>query len=446
MAAAILAASTTGYMVHSMNGNLITALFLSALLTCPLAYRWANKVSQTPASATTPPTNPSDKPYQKKQSPSGDMATVAAHTSNNDASNKVTGQLSQTNAIDTFGPHGLQIQEIQAILDGIRSGIVVMDTGGRIELTNYAATQILSLQKQDIGKTLLEATHIPELSEVVTKTREGNPTTQEFVLPGSKKVITATSNLLPNSGMIVVVEDVTLVRNLERIRRDFVANVSHELRTPVSVIFANAETLVTHAQDDEWIRPKMIDGIYRNAERLSLLVNDLLQIFTLEDGKIISHPETVLVIDAAQRVSTLLIDELERNKISVQWDMDPNHRAFVDKKALEQILHNYLENSIKHAPPNSQITMASIRKPGQQIEIQVQDCGIGVPKKHQQRIFERFYRADNSRSLQKGGTGLGLSIVKHLAEMNGGKVGYCDRPGGGSIFYLQVPEKPPTPS
>jgi two-component system phosphate regulon sensor histidine kinase PhoR len=221
-------------------------------------------------------------------------------------------------------------------------------------------------------------------------------------------------------------------------RRDFVANVSHELRTPVSVIRANTETLLEGALEDSEFAPKLIDAVHRNAERLTLIINDLLDLSRLEAGSYSLHSGRSCVRTVAERVAESLHEKADAKKSTIIVDLDPELAVMTDEAALFQVLVNYVENAIKYTPEGSTIRMEAHRRKTK-VRTSVRDNGPGIPAEYRNRIFERFFRVDPGRSREMGGTGLGLAIVKHLVEVMGGRVGVSPVEPNGSSFWLDLP-------
>jgi two-component system phosphate regulon sensor histidine kinase PhoR len=235
----------------------------------------------------------------------------------------------------------------------------------------------------------------------------------------------------------VVLDDVTEVRRLERVRKDFVANVSHELRTPISVIKANAETLLEGALDDPAAARRFVEGLYRHAERLGRLVGDLLDISRLESGRREMAVEPVALAEVADEVVESLRGEAEAKGVTITSSLPESLELNADAKALEQVFFNLIDNAIKYSPTGSRVELAAVPE-STAVRVEVRDDGPGVDPKHRERIFERFYRVDPGRSREMGGTGLGLSIVKHLVEAMGGELGLEPRRPRGSVFWFRL--------
>nr|WP_276603245.1 ATP-binding protein [Nannocystis pusilla] len=232
--------------------------------------------------------------------------------------------------------------------------------------------------------------------------------------------------------------DVTEIRRLERVRRDFVANVSHELRTPVSIIRANAETLLDGAIEKPEVARRFLDAQLRSADRLAALVADLLEISRIEAGTYEISPDEIEL----EPIVAHTIDEVERlaqeKHIEITSDVPEDMTVWADEQALEQVLLNLIDNAVKYTPTGGKIVVRA-KKRDDMVRIEVEDNGPGIEARHRARVFERFYRVDKGRSREVGGTGLGLAIVKHLAEAMEGQVGVEPAEPQGSLFWLTLP-------
>jgi two-component system, OmpR family, phosphate regulon sensor histidine kinase PhoR len=249
-------------------------------------------------------------------------------------------------------------------------------------------------------------------------------------------------------GLLAVFVDVTDVRRLESLRRDFVSNASHELRTPVSSILSAAETLRDMAPADPRASLRFVDIIFRNAERLKRLVDDLLELSRIESREFQLRCDVGDAGDAIHHVFSLFRERADKKKIRLVARLAPKLPEVVfDRQALEAVLSNLVDNAVKYCPEGASITVSAGAE-GDHVRISVEDTGPGVESKHLPRLFERFYRVDAGRSREVGGTGLGLSIVKHLVEAMQGSVGVSSVVGQGTTFYftLPLPSPPPPPS
>jgi two-component system phosphate regulon sensor histidine kinase PhoR len=237
--------------------------------------------------------------------------------------------------------------------------------------------------------------------------------------------------------------DITEMRRLEKVRRDFVANVSHELRTPVAVIQANAETLIDGALTDLERGPEFLNAIMRNAQRLARLVSDLLDLSRIESGNFTLEIQPTEVAAAVQRAVESIRELAARKRLTVDAKITDEFQVLADSSAFDQILTNLIVNAVKYTPDDGHVEIraerGAVQSGASTIHIDVCDDGTGIEPRHRARIFERFYRVDPGRSREMGGTGLGLSIVKHLVVAMHGEVYVTDNPTGGSVFRVILP-------
>lgn len=330
----------------------------------------------------------------------------------------------------------LERERLAIVLDSMGEALLAFDEADRITLANAAALELMEVEDSPVGSSLLETIRAPVLAEIVDRARSGEVTQDEFELPTANRPrVLARGAPISTGGSVVVMHDVTEMRRLELVRRDFVANVSHELRTPLSVIRANAETLVGGALNDAARAPGFLEAIERHAERLSNLVADLLDLSRIEAGEY----KLTLGDVAIRQVADRTVDSLARDGgHAVRVEVDEAHRARADVGALEQILWNFVDNAVRYTPTDGAIEVRSVELPTA-LRIEVRDDGPGIEPHHRARIFERFYRVDPGRSRSTGGTGLGLAICKHLAENMGGRVGVDRVEHRGSCFWVELP-------
>jgi two-component system phosphate regulon sensor histidine kinase PhoR len=325
---------------------------------------------------------------------------------------------------------------LASLADGLTDGVIALDGDRRIEMLNDAARRMLGIQSSMIGEPLLELVRVPELRDLIEHERDASA---EVNLPNAPRVLIRAARTYGRAGRVLLLEDVTNVRRLESVRRDFVANVSHELRTPVAVIRANAETLLAGAKDDPQIAPKLIDGLHRNAERLARILADLLDLSRLDAGQYRLELAPVAVRAVTEQSLSAVETQAQQRGILVEVAVPDAISVRADAKALDQILVNLIDNAVKYTRPTGHVWIEA-RELGDFVRIEVRDDGPGIADKHRERVFERFYRADPSRTREAGGTGLGLSIVKHLVESMGGEVGVDANAPRGSIFWLRLPK------
>ncbi|MBL9013916.1 MAG: PAS domain-containing protein [Myxococcales bacterium] len=324
---------------------------------------------------------------------------------------------------------------LSSVAEGITQGVIAVDGEHRIELLNDAARRMLGVQSTPVGELLIEFVRVPAVFELI----EGNDAaTVEIQLPTGRRALLRVANRWGGQGRVLLLEDVTTVRKLENVRRDFVANVSHELRTPVAVIRANAETLLAGAAADPVMGPKLIDGLHRNAERLARIIADLLDLSRLDAGQYRLELARVPVKAITEQALTGVEPQATARGVTIDVQVPDELAVMADPKALDQILVNLLDNAVKYTKATGHVWVAT-KDEGSHVRIEVRDDGPGIADKHRERVFERFYRADSSRSREAGGTGLGLSIVKHLTESMGGSVGVEPGSPSGTTFWLKLP-------
>lgn len=329
-------------------------------------------------------------------------------------------------------------QRLDAILHGMGEGVMVLDTAGTITLVNPALRNQLKLHDEVVGKTLVEVCRHPDLLQAYDQhCSSGGEVVGEVALAGGTTLSTHWVPLGQHQGTVAVFHDISDLKRIETIRRDFVANASHELRTPVAVIKGYAETLLDGSlQDNPERSQQFVTIIASHAERLTHLINDILTLSKLESK------ETVLElfpldVGAMLRKANLLLEEHARQQgIVLSFTAQEGlPKVLADHGRLEQVLLNLLDNAIKYTPSGGSVVIAAERR-DQQVAIKVTDTGIGIPAKDLPRIFERFYRVDEARSREQGGTGLGLAIVKHIIQLHGGEVQVTSEPGKGSTFTV----------
>ncbi|MEI6198189.1 MAG: ATP-binding protein, partial [Verrucomicrobiota bacterium] len=324
-------------------------------------------------------------------------------------------------------------------------GLLLLDGKRRIYLANRAFKNLFSIKTELRGKTIMEALRLHELAELVGRVEtEGQVFDYELKLPEvSGRWLRVNAAVISNSagareGTILVFHDLTRLKQLERTREDFVANVSHELRTPLSLIKGYVETLLDGARDNPEVAERFLKIIERNAERLDLLIQDLLTISALESGRMELNLKPVALHALAEKVFADLQAKAKNKDVSLINDL-PELTADADVNRLEQVLANLVDNAIKYGRAQGSVKVSGQKVANGKVEIFVQDDGPGIPPESLDRVFERFYRVDKARSRDQGGTGLGLSIVKHIVHSHGGEVWAKSEPGKGATFFFTLP-------
>lgn len=357
----------------------------------------------------------------------GDLAEVL-----NDMAGRIAGQVNRLS---------LEKHRLDAIFRGMGEGVMVTDALGKVTLVNPAFCELFGSSEAE-GKLLLEVSRNPDLNAACREvTASGTEKVQELTAAG-KSILVHWVPLLEQEGLagvVAVFHDITDIRTLERVRKDFVANVSHELRTPVAVIQGYAETLLSgDLEADQVRREHFLTIIHRHARRLSSLICDLLTLSELESGVIALVPEAVSLEGAVRHSISLVEQRAQEKGITLHCrELAEVGMVRADRRRLEQVLINLLDNAVKYSQEKGQVTVRADRV-GDMVRIFVEDNGIGIPGKDLPRLFERFYRVDQARSREEGGTGLGLSIVKHLVQAQGGSVSVESTLGKGSVFSFTL--------
>jgi len=325
-------------------------------------------------------------------------------------------------------------EESRTLLEALSDGVVAADRRGIVVETNAAARQLLGYSETEplppLGELFHDRAHRALMREVLTGAAvEGRE------LDLGDRTVVFSARPLADGGTLLVVSDVTDLRRLETIRRDFVANVSHELKTPLTAIAGYAETLAAESLDAQ--ATGFAQTIVENARRMQRLVDELLDLSRIESGAWEPEPRRVDV-DAAARESWRPFAERASSR-DVAFESATNS-SFInsDPEALRQVFTNLFDNALRHTPSGGRIRVTA-QGDGDDTVVRVTDTGTGIPADHLPRIFERFYRVDPSRSRQEGGTGLGLAIVKHLVEAHGGRVEAESELGRGTTILLYFP-------
>ena len=328
---------------------------------------------------------------------------------------------------------------LEATLTQITDGVLIADPDGRIQMTNPAAEKLFGEGKTLIGKSVSVALRHHQLIETWRKCQQSGEVQSDSVeVPFTRKFLQLIA--IPDQhagGAILLIHDLTRLRRLETVRRDFISNVSHELRTPLASLKALTETLQEGALEDPPAARRFLGRIQTEVDALTQMATELLELSRIESGQVPLDLKPIspasLLSSAADRMRT----QAERAGLTIKVDYSgdmPLIRA--DLPRLEQVLVNLIHNAVKFTPPGGEVTLSALPD-GQFVRFLVQDTGPGIPADDLPRIFERFYRVDRSRS--GGGTGLGLSIARHLVEAHGGKIWAESREGDGSTFCFTIP-------
>ncbi len=332
-------------------------------------------------------------------------------------------------------------QRLDAILNGMGEGVMVLDVHGTITLVNPAFRRQFALTGDLLAKSLVEVCRHPDLLQSYDEHRatNGEVLGEVSLNPGNTILSVHWMPLGDRQGSVAVFHDISELKRTEAIRRDFVANVSHELRTPVTVIKGYAETLLDGAIDDTPEHGRhFVSIIAGHAERLSSLINDILALSRLESKGASLNLHPLELCNVFNRAASMLEEHARGKGIRLEVNCPETlPRVMADQGQLEQVLFNLLDNAMKYTPPGGTVTLSSNLE-DQVVAVMVRDTGIGIPQKDLPRIFERFYRVDEARSREQGGTGLGLAIVKHIVQLHGGEISVESEVGKGSCFMVRL--------
>ncbi len=333
--------------------------------------------------------------------------------------------------------HALAADEslLRRLTESLNEGVLAVDAARQVVRINDTARELLGANEP----LPFPVDHLPRevaLREAIEDAFDGEDTeTVEFVVAG--RTLSATARPLGDGGAVLALFDLTRLRRLEAVRRDFVANVSHELRTPLTVIGGFAETL---AEEDVPLesRRQFAERILANTRRMQRIVDDLLDLSRIESGGWVPAPEALDLRAVAAEMVANSRDAAQAKGISLGAEIAPDAaQVFADPTALRQVLGNLVDNAVRHTPKGSVVVFSQAHERG--VVVGVRDTGIGIPAGHLPRIFERFYRVDPGRSREQGGTGLGLAIVKHLVEAHGGRVMAESVAGRGTTITARFP-------
>jgi len=340
----------------------------------------------------------------------------------------------------------LHRSQAQTILESMTEGVAALNPDGRVVWLNASAQRLFGIsQQQAVGKRLTEFLRQPEIDgfirEVLAQRRSAALELHAF----SPREATLRFQAVPCEGgaqdaaAVLVAQDVTEMRRLEAMRREFVANVSHELKAPLTSIKGLVETLLNGALDDPANNQRFVQLINGDVNRLSHLIDDLLELSQIESKASPLRLDAVSVRRLMEEVAAQLRPAFSEHQVTFSNTIPetaPAVRGDVDR--LRQVFVNLLDNAAKFNKPGGRITVAATPQ-GEYLDVTVEDTGVGIPTTDLPRVFERFYRVDKARSRELGGTGLGLAIVKHLVELHQGRVTVRSHPGQGTVFTVSLP-------
>ncbi|MDB6027158.1 MAG: sensor histidine kinase [Verrucomicrobiales bacterium] len=335
----------------------------------------------------------------------------------------------------------------QALFNSMIEGVLLLDAEQKVLLVNESMRRVFNLPADVSGKSVVEILRIADLLALTDRLKkEKNFSDVELQLPGDNAPcfqVTGTlvldrDNLV--QGYLLLLHDITRLKQLENVRQEFVANVSHELRTPLSLIKGFTETLLDGAKDNPEVATPFLQKIDKHADRLIFLIEDLLTISRLESGRVSLNCQELCLAEIVQRAFDDVEARAAEKTISLENKVLETIRVWADADRLHQVLFNLVENAVKYGRQNGRVTIEFKKTAQGDPEVLVADDGVGIPPDSLERIFERFYRVDRARSRDTGGTGLGLSIVKHIVQAHGGEVRVKSDLNKGSVFYFTLPK------
>jgi two-component system phosphate regulon sensor histidine kinase PhoR len=347
-------------------------------------------------------------------------------------------------------------QQLEAVLDSMQDAVVAVDAAGRIQWTNQRMQRLIPGAAGGgagmggsvrVGHALVQTIRDPDVLECVRVALEEKAVTVRAatsLLPGRTYEVNASP--MPEGGAVAVLHDVTRIEEVERTQRDFVANVSHELRTPLTSISGYVETLLDHEPGISPQGREFLGTILKNATRMNRLTEDLLVMARVEAPSGELHPAPVRADALVREAMKAMQGLVQENQAILELGAMTEVQVFADPDAVMQVLGNLIENAIKYGQPRHDvrsrvvISAREVQEPHDAVEFSVRDFGAGIASEHLNRIFERFYRVDKTRSRESGGTGLGLAIARHMVQSQGGTIRAESELGGGSTFLFTLPK------
>ena len=332
----------------------------------------------------------------------------------------------------------------EAILSSMVDGVIATDENGEIMLINPAAREMLFIDEKHVrDKDFIQVVRNYKINELLEKVlKENDIISQEILLQREEEKIlrchfaSITNEENNIKGGVIVFTDITELRRLEQVRKDFVANVSHELKTPLTSIIGYVDTLLENENINKNTKNKFLKIIKDEADRLGILIQDLLNLSKFEDSNPELNPGNIN--NLINKTVSILEEKAGKKNISIKTKMaEDSLQVYMIKEQIEQVMINLIDNAIKYTPEDGEIEIKVLEKENK-VLVEVIDNGIGIPQKDQQRIFQRFYRVDKARSRSMGGTGIGLSIVKHIIKSHDSEINLESESGKGSKFWFYL--------
>lgn len=342
---------------------------------------------------------------------------------------------------------------LEGMISGMREGVIVIENDWHVYASNEVARGLLGNGQMDDQalKTVIADEMVHAAFKGALERSESSETKIEIRVGRDNRVYDlrvaplSFAEAKAQKLAIGIFYDITRLERLEKVRQEFLSNVSHELRTPLTSILAFVETLEDGALEDPENNRRFLNVIRRNAERMHHLIDDILELSSIEAGKVTVRPKLLDLRPLVEEVWSPLVEKAQKRSISFTNDIPADTRVFADPRRLEQILINLLGNAVKFNREGGSVSVSYRKRPGFH-QVRVTDTGEGIAPEHLPRIFERFYRTDTARSRELGGTGLGLAIVKHLARLHHGEVRVESAIGEGSTFTVELSDAVSEPS
>lgn len=347
--------------------------------------------------------------------------------------------IKQENALSTT------VHQRSVLINHLILGIVVVDSEGKIVLTNPAANAMLDIVDRNIGEHYTSVIKSYPILSMIDRVRQNHLAQREEVELWVPHTQIVDVNIVPygqgniNDEILILLYDLTAIRRLEEVRSEFVANASHELRTPVTAIKGFAETLQTGAMENPAIAMKFINIIADESHRLEHIIEDILSLSRIEKQQVAINVTSFDLVAKIQSMSYLFAERLEQKNMQLVLPNSGPIMIETDEQRIENIVTNLIDNAINYSEDNKKITVRT-EDSSRMVRLSIIDQGVGIPPEEQERIFERFYRVDKARSRQTGGTGLGLSIVRHLVKTMNGTISVESKVGQGSTFTVRLPK------
>lgn len=334
----------------------------------------------------------------------------------------------------------------EIVLDNIADGVISAHCNGVIDVFNKACETFFNVKSEDVvGCFFKDTSFCPTLKELFDKVCETKlPIEDEIIIEGLHNRILRISIFpliyptLSCNCVVATIRDITEEKAFEERQRAFLSAVSHELKTPITAVKSTAEALIGGAKDEAKLAEQFLASIVVEADRLSLLVDDVLQLAKMDYGNIELKRNIISIQLLIDKVLTMLKPQIRDKQIILEVNCQPNESVAVDSKYMIQAIRNIVENAIKYSPSNSKIII-NAKNSNNQFLVDIKDQGDGIPTDEQLKIFDSFYRMDRARSRENGGTGLGLAISKRIIELHGGKINVSSESGSGSVFSIIIP-------